>query len=184
MTNPDKPSDTSQQWQQFERHDRGFAISYPTSWEIVYPGNAFVLIPNPATFVFDQTLGRNVASPAVNIVLSSSKKNSTNMVTAFSERRSAGYEGYSVIKTLSHTVAGARYVMAYEFQFGLPNARSIALSVLVQRKIEMFNVTAEARIDDFERERDTLQHIVFSFHLTPGYAELPYWSETAGNANR
>jgi hypothetical protein len=177
MTSPDKPSETSQQWQQFERHDLGFAISYPASWQIEYPGHEFLFVPSHTALVFDPILGRKVPSPVVNIVRSFCKNDSENMVTTFARLRPDGYEGYSLVKTYSHTVTGARYVMAYEFQFGLPSIRFTVLSVLVQRKVEMFNITAQARTDDFERERDTLQRIIFSFHLIPGYAELPYYSD-------
>jgi hypothetical protein len=178
MASPDNPSDTSQQWQQFERHDYGFAISYPASWQVEYPGDEFAFVPSHTARVFDQILGREVPSPVVNIVKVFCKNDNENMVTTFATLRSDGYEGYSLVKTYSHTVTGARYVMAYEFQFGLPSIRFTALSVLVQRKVEMFNITAQAGTDGFERERDTFQRIVFSFHLIPGYAELPYWSET------
>jgi hypothetical protein len=177
MTSPDKLSDTSQKWQQFERHDYGFAISYPVNWQIEYPGEEFVLIPSHIPLVFDPLLGRKVPSPAVSIKKVFCKNDSENIVTTFAGARPNGYEGYSFVKTYPHTVTGARYEMAYEFQFGLPAFRFTVLSVLVQRKIEMFNITAQASNDDFERERDTLQRIAFSFHLIPGYAELPYYSD-------
>lgn len=177
MISPDKPSNTTRQWQQLERHDFGFAISYPISWKIVYPGNEFVFVPSHTTFVFDPTLRREVPSPIVNIVYGFCKNDSENMVTTFAKLRPDGYEMYSLLKTYSHVVAGARYIMAYEFQFGLPSVRFTVLSVLVQRKVEMFNITAQASTNDFERERDILQRIVFSFHFIPGDAELPYWSE-------
>jgi hypothetical protein len=87
------------------------------------------------------------------------------MVSNFMKNRPIGYVKYKPGKHHSVMVPGARNLAAYEFQFKLGNKNFKALSLLVQKEMAMFNVTAMAKTGDFDIQRPVIERIVFSFGL-------------------
>jgi hypothetical protein len=152
-------------WSHLDRHDLGFVILYPTDSEVLTVPGEIAIIPNWARPFWDPKFLRNAGSPSISIVKTGCKNPDENMVINFMKYQPDGYKNYKMGKRHPVIVAGARYLTAYEFQFALGDTRFNALSLLVQRELKLFNVTAAAEVNDFKTQRTVIERIVFSFQL-------------------
>ena len=152
-------------WKEHERLDYGFKISYPFDWVVKYTDQGVEIYPRDNPHAFDSLLGRDVASPGINIIEIIGYDPNQNMVKKFVQTRPRGYERYKLIKRYSHKLRNAKYMAVYEFQYGTQDSLFSVLSLVAQRNSHMFVVTASGALQDFNSYRKLIEGIVFSFQL-------------------
>jgi hypothetical protein len=153
------------QWQELRRDDFGFTISYPQDWFVEYTSQGVEIRPHNLPTYFDTELGRDVASPGVNISIAELPRQVNDAVRQFKAVRPRGYKGYKQIKEYPCHLAVGTDAQIYEFQYNAGRIGATGLSLLVQKGNKMFNVTASAKREDFEESRDMIFRIISGFKL-------------------
>lgn len=153
-------------WRELNRPDFGFKISYPSNWIVQYTSAcAIEICPSWNPHIFDPGLNREVASPGINITITSGRDPNENMVERFFGLRPRGYERYEFTKRYDHKVQNADFSVFYEFQYGNPDHRFCAMSLIAQKKSQMFTITASGIYSDLSSFRKMIEAILLSFQL-------------------
>jgi len=144
----------------------GFEIRYPFEWIQHYtPEGQVELLPDWNPSVFDSGLKIEVANPGVNITTVYGKNPLENMVERFIEQRPNGYEGYKQIQQYDYEIRNVTHSKLYEFQYGDPGTCFQVMSLVAQKNLEMFVVTAFGTCYTFNEFRQIIEGIIYSFQV-------------------
>ena len=145
--------------------EKGFSIAVPQDWTVVDSPDGLEARPKECGRVADPASGREIGSPALTVTVSEIADPSQNAVKAALQRRAAEMAGHRMVKHIAGQVASADQGIVYEYQCGPAEAPIRALGIVAQKRNRLFTVAALGTVQDFEKNRGTLEAIVSSFKL-------------------
>lgn len=148
-----------------EAREKGFSIAVPQAWTAVETPSGFESHPQGCDRIADPGSGREISSPGVTVVVSEITDPRQNAVKDTVRARSTEMPGHRMVKHVSGDVRKADYGIIYEYQYGPGEAPIRALGVIAQKKNTLYTVSACGTVQDFEKNRGTLEGIVSSFKL-------------------
>jgi hypothetical protein len=161
-----KSAELMKGWKNHENTAGGFFFSYPPAWTIGETDQGLELYPSDASRVTDPILAREVADRRVIVLTGDIADHSQNILKDVIRQRSVEYQGYKFVKHHSNSIPKAVHGVIYEFQYGPQDRPFSALSAIAQSKNRFVEMTAFGTAEGFDRNRDVIEAIVFSFRVS------------------
>ena len=148
-----------------EAREKGFSISVPQDWTVVESPVGLEAHPKECGRVADPASGKEISSPGVMVTSSDVPDPRQNAVKETIKTRSTAMAGHRMVKHIAGDVRNADFGIVYEYQYGPGDAPIRALGAVAQKKSKLFIVCASGTVQDFEKNRGTLDAVVASFRL-------------------
>lgn len=148
-----------------EFREKGFSIATPQDWTVVENPDGLEANPKECGRIADPGSGREIGSPGVTVTFSEIPDPRQNAVKETIRARSTEMAGHRMVKHIAGDVKNADFGIVYEYQYGPDDAPIRALGAVAQKRNKLFTVAARGTVQDFDRNRGTLEAVVASFKL-------------------
>jgi hypothetical protein len=148
-----------------EAREKGFSIAVPQDWTVVESPVGLEAHPKECGRVADPASGKEISSPGVMVTVSDVPDPRQNAVKETIKARSTAMAGHRMVKHIAGDVKNADFGIVYEYQYGPSESPIRALGAIAQKRSKLFTVSASGTVQDFEKNRGTLDAVVASFRL-------------------
>ena len=148
-----------------EFREKGFSIAAPQDWTVVESPGGLEAHPKEGGRIADPGSGREINSPGVTVTVSEILDPRQNAVKETLRARSTEMAGHRMVKHIAGEVKNADYGIVYEYQYGPGESPVCAVGAVAQKKNKLYIVSACGTVQDFDRNRGTLEAVVASFKL-------------------